>query len=201
MILAQGEATIVSVDTSDQCNPVVTVEHDAGCPIATGNELTIWLDNNPWVLAIFLLIVGPIVAILGKKWFPTIAGIIACLTVMELIVHFAAHMGWLAASWTPWVVLLVAILIGAPIGLIVTRAIWFAVGIVGIVAGCCLGLFLFGIMAASTGHASNWEMVTFAIIGGIVCGALSFKWGKEIVILSTSFIGSYMFMRGWTFIF
>jgi len=201
LILGQGDANIVSVDTSDQCNPVVTVEHNAGCPIATGNELTIWLDNNPWALAIFLLIVGPVIAIFGKKWFPHIAGIVACLTVMDLIVVFAAHMGWLATSWSPWVVLVVAILIGMIVGGIIAKAVWFAVGLVGIVAGCCLGLFLFGIMAASTNHAENWEMIVFAVLGSIIIGILAFKWGKEIVILCTSFIGSYMFMRGWTFIF
>ena len=120
---------------------------------------------------------------------------------MDGIAHLAAHMGWLSTSWSPWVVLAVAMLLGLMVASIVVKIIWVLVGIAGITAGFFLGLFTFGLIAATTGHAANWEMIalgiTFAIIGGI----LSFKWGKQIVVLSTSFLGSYLFMRGWTLIF
>lgn len=189
------------VDKTDECNPIVTINHESGCPISTGNELTQWLDNNPWFLAVVLLIVGPIVAFFGKKWFPNIAAIVACLFVMQGIAVLAGQLGWLSTSWSPWVVLAVALILGICVGGIVQKKIWFAVGLMGVVAGVFLGLFLFSIMAATTNHAENWEMITFAVVLGIVGGFTHFKWGQQLVVIGTSFIGSYLFMRGLTFIF
>ena len=87
------------------------------------------------------------------------------------------------------------------LGGIIRRYIWIAVGIMGTVAGFFFGIFIHSIIVAATSHEHAWEMVALAIFFAILGGVLSFKWGKEIVILSTSFIGSYLFMRGFTFIF
>ena len=191
----------MNIDTSDNCNPIVTLEHKAGCPIYTANEWTIWLSNNPWVLAVFLLIVGPIIALLGKKWFPYVAGIVACISVMDGVAHFAGWMGWLSTTWSPYVVLAVALILGIIAGGIVAKFIWIAVGLSGIIAGGFFGFFIFYLMAATTNHAENWELIALGITFALLGGFLAFKWGKHIVVLGTSFIGSYLFMRGWTLIF
>ena len=63
----QGDALITSVDKSDPCNVIVNLQHDAGCPIRTANDLTIWLNNNPWFLAIVLIIIGFICSFFGLQ--------------------------------------------------------------------------------------------------------------------------------------
>ena len=177
------------------------MDHSSGCPIQTANELTIWLADNPWVLAVLLLIVGPLIALFGKKWFPYVAGILSALFVMDAVAHFAGWMGWLTTSWSPYVVLGVAIFLGLLIGNIVARTVWFAVGLLGIVAGLALGTIIFAIVAASTGHANNWGLLLICAVCGVAGGFVTFKWGREIVVLGTSLVGSYIFMRGWTFIY
>ena len=90
MNLAQGGGVITNVDTSDPCNVVVSLTHDAGCPITTANNLTIWLSENPIVLAIILFIVGLLTGLFGLKWFPYVSAIITCLAVMELCTIISA---------------------------------------------------------------------------------------------------------------
>ena len=153
------------------------------------------------MLAVTLLILGPLIALFGKKWFPHVAGITSALFVMDACAHFAGWMGWLTTSWSPYVVLAVAIFLGLLVGNIVARTIWFAVGLLGIVAGFSLGTIIFAIIAATTGYANNWELVGLCTVTAIIGGVVTFKWGKEIVILGTSLVGSYIFMRGWTFIY
>ena len=53
--------------------------------------MTIWLSDNPWVYAVLLLVVGPVIALFGKKWFPYVAGITSGLFVGDAVAHFAAH--------------------------------------------------------------------------------------------------------------
>ena len=163
--------------------------------------MTEWLASNPWIFAVILLIVGPLIAFFGKRWFPYIGAIIAAIAVMDGIALLAGYMGWLSTSWSPYVILAVAIMIGLCVAGIVVKAIWILVGIAGITAGFFFGLFIFGLMAASTNHAEHWELIALGIVFAIVGGILSFKWGRQIVVISTSFFGSYLFMRGWTFIF
>ena len=40
MQTGKGTPTIDGINKDDECNPVVTLSHNAGCPINTGNELT-----------------------------------------------------------------------------------------------------------------------------------------------------------------
>ena len=72
---------------------------------------------------------------------------------MNAIAVLAAHAGWLETSWSPWLVLFIATILGIMIGGIVKAKIWFAVGLMGAVAGFFMGLLLFGIFAAATTKA------------------------------------------------
>ena len=173
-----SNSIIQSVNKDDECHPVVFIAHETGCPISTGNELTKWLDNNPWVLAVVLLVSGTIIAFCGKAWFPNVAAVVTCLCVMSGIAHLAAHFGWLATSWSPWVILVAATILGFIAGGIVKRHVWFAVGLMGSVGGFFMGLLLFGLIAATTDFAENWAMIVFACVLAVVGGFLFFKWGQ-----------------------
>ena len=200
-ITGQGNGKITNIDGSNVCHPVAEMEHESGCFIFTANPLTRWLDSNPWFLAVFCLVVGVVTAFLGKKFFPVVAAIISFFATEIAISVLSAEMGWMEKSWSPWVVLVIAVILGIAAAMIVHKTIWIAVGLAGIVAGFFLGMFLFSLMAASTNHAKHWEMIVFGVALAIVGGVLAFKWGKEMLVISTAFIGSYIFMRGWTFIF
>ena len=201
-VTGNGNGKIKSVDRTDTCRPVVTMEHAAGCPEITANALVRWLEDNPWFLATICLIAGAASAFAGRKFFPGVAAFVTFLGTTLGVCVFTSEMGWLdSSSWAKWVVLIVAIIIGVLVAEFVRRTIWFAVGIAGVFGGWCLGMLCFSIMAASTNHAEQWEMITFGVVLAIVGGFLSFKFGKEMIVIITAFLGSYIFMRGWTFIF
>ena len=85
---------------------------------------------------------------------------------------------------------------------IVQKAIWFAVGVVGIVAGGSVGVLLWSsLVVAGLFANAPWTMILFAAIFAVIGGVMTFKWGKEMIAIATSIIGSYTFMRGSTLIF
>ena len=196
-----GEAEVVSADLSDKCAPVVTVKHAAGCHSLTADPIIRWLSSNPWLLAIFFLIVGPICAFMGKRWFPYVVGTIGAITTISTIVIVGATHG--AADHTAGLVILLVCALGAGIlvGVLLRRAIWIGVGLVGIVAGFALGSFIYGVILAATGWQSYWGAVLICVFGALLGGVLTFTLGKEIVILATSMVGSYLFTRGLTLVF
>ena len=199
-ITGQGAAQIESVDFSNECKPVVTVKHAAGCHTFTANPVIKWLSNNPWVLAIFFFFVGPIIAVFGKRWFPYVIATISSLAIITTIVFVGAFHGC-ADTLTGLIILLIAALAAGIVGgLLIRRAIWIGVGLTGIVAGFCLGSFLYGCILATTGWQSYWGALAISISLAIVGGILTFTLGKQIIILFTSLIGSYLFTRAITLV-
>ena len=179
---------------------MVTVKHAAGCHTFTADPIIRWLSDNPWVLAIFLLIVGPIVAIFGKRWFPYVIATISSLLVVSIIVFGGALHGFADTTTSLIILLVVALLAGILTGVVIRRAIWIGVGLTGIVAGFALGSFIYGCILATTGWKSYWGALAICISLAIVGGILTFTLGKQIIILFTSLIGSYLFTRGITLI-
>ena len=100
-----------------------------------------------------------------------------------------------------WVTCIVGLILGLIAGYFIKTNIWVAVTLVGGVAGFFLGFFIHGIIVATTPHEENWEMILICVILAIIGALLAVKWGREIVVISTSFIGSYLIMRGLSFCF
>merc|ERR1712156_522520 len=75
------------------------------------------------------------------------------------------------------------------------------VGLMGLVGGWFGGVVLFSAINA----ASGWDAVWGYWVISIVCGAIgcwaACHFGKFVVMLSTSGVGSYLFMRSWTLFF
>ena len=179
----------------------MSIGHDAGCPIPTADPLTVYLSENPLVLAIILIVVGLICGLLGLKWFPYVAAIITCLAVMELATIISASMGWLNNMTGMIITLVFGLILGFICGGIVRRMIWVAVGVMGGISGFFFGLFLHGIIVAATSHEHSWVVIALTIFFAVLGCVLGFKWGREVVIISTSYMGSYLCMRGFSFMF
>ena len=138
---------------------------------------------------------------MGKRWFPYVVGTIGAVTTVSTIVIFGAMHG--AAGKTSSLILLLACALcaGILVGVLLRKAIWIGVGLVGMVAGFALGSFIYGVILAATGWQSYWGAVLICVFGALLGGVLTFTLGKQIVILATSMVGSYLFTRGLTLVF
>ena len=195
-----GPATIVSVDMSDECVPITTVKHAGGCHTITASKVVLWISDNPIALGVFCIIIGAITAMCGKRWFPWIAASYGALTVIDFVIITSSELGYMDSIMGISLTLLIALVPGIIAGMLIRRFIWVAVGFNGIVVGACFGVFIYTIILALADWMNLIGSIVLVSVGAVVGGFLACKFGQEIVLYGTSFIGSYYFMRGWTFI-
>ena len=176
-ITGEGNGAIQSVDSSDSCHPVVTMAHADGCYEYTANSLVRWLSENPTVLGIAFLLVGPIIAMCGKRWFPYIAAGIGAISMTSFIVLLAGIFG--AFSSVVWGVLsvIVALAVGIAFGALLRRMVWTAVGITGAISGFLFGGFVYTLILQAFNWHSVWGYWGLAVTFAILFTALSCKFG------------------------
>lgn len=198
-ITGQGNAKVISADyTTDPCLFKVVVAHDAGCPTVDGSGFANFMDENPWILGIVMLVCGPVVAMCGKRFFPWVtAGIAAIFVGFGLLIFFSAF-EWMSGTAGLVICLIVAIGLAAVAAYFVFKMVWVGIGMLGIVGGYFLGTMIYTFFLASFHWSALWAMITFSIVFAILGGLVAFKFSKWVVLLSTSGIGSYAFMRGWS---
>ena len=200
-VTGAGNGVIQSVDTSDSCHPVVTMAHSDGCYEYTANSLIRWLSENPTVLGLVFLLVGPVIAMMGKRWFPYIAASIGAITVICGVMLLAGLFGFMS-SWV-WgtISLLVAVLVGVLFGMFLRRAVWTAVGITGAISGFLFGGFVYTLILQASGWKSLYGYWGLAVTFCVLFTVLSCIYGQQMVLLATSFFGSYLFVSGLNYVF
>lgn len=97
-----------------------------------------------------------------------------------------------SAEWVKWILLVVLILVGLGLGFLVSKLKHLTWGILG---GC--GGLLIGILANLAFQITS-KMAWYAIVGGsaLLLFVVAFKYSTQVIIFATSFIGSYLNLRG-----
>ena len=172
----------------------VTVAHDAGCPIRM--QLQKFIHDYPWLFAIILIVAGPVIGMYGVRYFTwTIAGITA------FIAFFAALMicsilGWMDTTLLFVICFIASILVGLGLGYLIKKTVWIAIAVLGLFGGFFIGMLLYSIILAFFKTGEMWIMLLCAFICAIAGGWISHRYGRCVVLVMTSLIGSYSFMRG-----
>ena len=97
-------------------------------------------------------------------------------------------------EWVFWTVIGAAVLIGILIGLLFAKLSRIGLFLIGCWGGAVLGLLLSEAVLYKTDNlVALWVPVG---VLGLLIGVLSFKWYKGIVILATSLLGAFLFVRG-----
>lgn len=121
--------------------------------------------------------------------------------VMGAIIAMCLALGWMATSTGTIVTLIVAPIVGIIAGIIIRRNVWLMIGLLGLVAGFFSGALVFALISTASGWNAVWGYWVISIImAGLGCWAAC-HFGKTVVLLSTSMVGSYLFMRSWTLFF
>lgn len=149
------------------------------------------------------MIFGPIIAFFGAKWFPWITSTLVGLFVISLLTSLSLSAGWMATMVGSIVTIVIAVILGVIAAIIVVRHTWIMLGLLGVVAGFFGGSFLFALIAGMTGGSWNavWGFWVIASVCALIGAVLTIKLGLPIVMVCTSVVGSYLFMRSWTLFF
>lgn len=178
----------------------MTVAHAAGCSTIDASGFTKFLTDYPWVMGAIFILFGPIIGMVGKRFFPWIVAILASVLVLLGFLILFSVIGWMEETLGFWLSIVSAAILAGLTMYFTKKAIWFEVGLLGCIGGYFAGTVLYGIIVAACGYDELWFYIVIEAVCVILVGLLSCKWGQAVVIASTSFIGSYLFFRGWSYI-
>ena len=160
------------------------------------NALWTFLGKYDGLWGALLIAVGFVITLFGRKLFkPTIClmGAMAFVAV-SLLFFYSVFFNANTKSYVGWIVLVISLLLGTIVGLLLARVSKLGVAVLSGWGGICLGLILYSAFLYKT--ESN--VVFWLLIIGLclVFAGLSFVIFDHILIISTTLIGSYAFVRG-----
>ena len=165
------------------------------------DKYEIWLTENMWLLGVFYLILGIIIALYGVKLFPYIGASIVAIFTISVVCSLTLAFGWMEETWGCVLCIIFAFVLGIAIGMVMRRNIWLLIALTGLVGGFFTGVLIDSTIAVLSGWNTVWFYWIISCLMGAIGCLLSCCFGKGIVMVSTSGIGSYLFMRSWTLFF
>lgn len=187
---------VLNTEKTENCRPYFTTTHKAGCKVGDLNGLWRFIETYNIVFGIISMVIGLYLSILGRKLIRPTIGLIFCMVVI-LVILFLFYVLFLpnnVAKWVGWLLLSISVILGGIGGFFASKLIRVGVFFLGILAGAGLGLLLNNIVFYKINHVA----VLWVLMGvlGLSLGVLSFFWYNYIVIICTSILGSYLFIRG-----
>lgn len=166
------------------------------CAVYSLNSLWAWLQEYYYLWGAAFIIVGFFLALFGQKLFSATLFIIGTLVTVCLIwlLFYSTFLSSSTAGWIGWVVLGCSILLGLAGGFLLYKCQRLGASIIGGWGGFLLGVvFTTTVLWAASSEVAFWIIsISFALIAA----GLAFMFYYHAVILSTSFTGSYFFIRG-----
>ena len=142
--------------------------------------------------------VGLVVALKGKPFFRWVATIAVFLATSCFVILVCSLFPWMETKSGLGICISFAIVIGTLIAFLVYRFIWIGVGVLGMVGGYFLGTLVYFIIFTFEKCNSMIVMLVISITLAIIGGILALKFDRGVIVVGTSGIGSYLFMRGWS---
>lgn len=200
-ITGQGAAIINKVDyTTNPCELQVEMTHAAGCPSVDLWDVHKFIIACKWIIGFTFIICGPIIGMVGKRMFPWIVAIGAAFVCWAIFCILFLVFGWMNSAAGFWICFIVAFGLACLSAWLVKKAIWFEVGLLGVLGGFFMASYFYSFIVAATG----WESAVFywllVLPTCIASGILSWKYARTVVIVTTSYVGSYMFSRGFSYL-
>jgi len=190
----------VNSELSSECRPHVTITHESGCKVGDLNALWRFIEEHVWIFGIIFMVIGGFSLVLGRKLIKPTLFIFGCLATMATIM-FLFYVLILPNSdkdWVGWLILCVSFILGCIVGFFVSKLVRIGVFILGVCGGAGIALILNNTVFYKINTvAVLWIMI---VVFGVVLGVLSFLWFDYIVIITTSILGSYMLIRGLSFL-
>jgi MFS family permease len=190
-------ATIVSSSLAG-CEKQIVFKHYTGCSEYSMLGFVNFLNENVWLSGTLLLIFGLSIGLFGQKWFLPITGAFAALCAFCAFMVLSSIFQWL--NTTVGMIICTLFAIG-----FAGTAYWFgsrqrvASLLLCLGGGFMLGSIVEGLIIA----LFSWESMVFYLIVTTSCmvgaGLLGCYHPEFVNRWLTATVGSYIFMRGWTY--
>jgi hypothetical protein len=199
---AKEPGSVTSINTSDPCLTVIKMKSTEGCPKFSSTAIVAFLSENPWALAILMIVFGSVVCFFGRrflKWTLAALGFLFGAGVVLLLMSFAGLLDGLQNSdesplWLAIVCLIIGLALGGLTGLLLYKTWMVGACVLAAIAGVFGMIALYNLLFAAT---DNFWILLVMIIGGAVGAViLTRKYFDMLVMISTSVLGSYSLVRG-----
>jgi hypothetical protein len=179
----------------------VSIASAAGCPVVDLSGIKDFIIASKWILAIIFILCGPVIGMVGKRFFPWVVSIMAgCFATAALLLTFTVF-GWMGSAAGFWCLLILSIGLGVLAGWLMKKSIRVEIMLLGVLGGFFLASFLYSFIIAATGWDSTAFFWCFAVVVMAASGVCAWYFGRWVILIATAGIGSYMFARGLGYIF
>ena len=184
-----------SIQTND-CHPKIQVQSKHGCAVLDVNGLWRWAENNYWIIAIVMIVVGLFELVIGQKLIkPTIfiltaGGILGAV----LVFFYAIVLPTSAASWLVWLLGGIGLVLGLIAGFFMVKLIRVGVGLLGGWVGVIAALLIHEAFMYTTHQ--RWIFWIMVVGMGLVFAFVAFWRYKDVQVIGTCVVGAYMAVRG-----
>lgn len=187
-------------DFTDPCAITLKFTSDQGCPKFQYGILAKFLTQYSFLFGAIMIVFGLILAFCGNKFLTVVISLVTALAVFVFGVYLTAM--FVDAVFKPenvweysvWVILGIWVIIGIIAGVFIGKKRKWGIAVVGAFGGVMLGLLLTTVFG--TLITSAWVYYLIIISCGILAFLIAFKVEKFVLIIATSFIGSYFVVRG-----
>lgn len=171
-------------------------ESNMACPIFTMNALIQFVEEYWYIFGPSFIAVGFFFAFAGFKLFQIALFIVATIVVAGLLlfVFYSTFLSDNTATWVGWLVLALSVVLGLLGGFLTVYMEKFAGALLAAWGGFLLGVLLNETVVWLAGQA--WLFWVINIVLALIFFLLGLKFFDHAVMISTSFIGSYMIMKG-----
>lgn len=177
------------------------MNHESGCADYSLAGFVKFLDQNAWLSGTILLIIGVMIGMFGRKFFPWVTAAFATFATFVILMLLFSVLGWLGQTWSVVILVIVAAAIAGAAGYFIKVTLVWGIAIIGIFAGLVFGCWIYSILLAITKYDALWLFIVLAVLSAGAGGFLSFKYKGNFLSLATAFLGGYCFMRGLTYYF
>jgi hypothetical protein len=183
VMCAQTNTAYTATVDEDDCAVEITVQSPAGCAVLDTqlDGLVAFLKVNDWILAVAMLIGGPVIAFRGKQWFPYAIAGIAVLSGITGTMILGYLLGMLGSWITGTITFIVGCIASALIAKGIVEKIDWAIGGCGFILGAFAGEFIDVLVAVLFGYDSKWFYATLVVLGALIGFLGTYYHGRIIV--------------------
>lgn len=173
-----------------------TQKSELGCGVFTANALIQFVDEYSWFFGIGFIVLGVFFGLMGLKLFNVALFLVGTIVVAGLIlfIFYASFLQDNTKEWVSWTVLSFSVLLGLISGFLLVKLEKFAGAILAAWGGFLLGVLINETVMWLAGSAVLFWVIN--VVMALVFFAIGYKFFDQAVMISTSFIGSYMMMKG-----
>lgn len=160
------------------------------------NALIQFVDEYWWIFGPSFIAVGIFFAFVGFKLFQIALFIVATIVIAGLLlfVFYSTFLNDNTATWVGWLVLALSIVLGLLGGFLTVYLEKYAAAILAAWGGFLLGVLINESVVWLAGQA--WLFWIINIVMALIFFLIGLKFADHAICFATSFIGSYMMMKG-----